>query len=82
MAEKYRFGFFETYHSGEIVPCTDNKCNKPIRSGDQIIVDTENEKIYCHPCGQCHRYSKKKEVERANRKIDIVQLPVGFPMEE
>jgi hypothetical protein len=60
---RQQFGLLATYamKNGD---CYNSKCLIPISIGDIIFIDKDS--IWCHNCGKCERYSRKKALEREN----------------
>ena len=62
----------------EVTQCQDNSCFRSIACDDPCFVDTETSTIYCEKCGQCLRYSRKKQKEREDKGITEVPLIKGL----
>lgn len=44
--------------------CFFEMCRRPIRLLDKYFIDTLWDRVYCHQCGLCLRYARKKAMER------------------
>lgn len=44
--------------------CCLEKCNKKINIFDKYFLDTLWDRVYCHQCGICLRYARKKTLSR------------------
>ena len=44
--------------------CAESKCQLVIAAGDVAFVDRDSRMIWCHNCGKCERYHRKKEAQR------------------
>lgn len=60
-----KYNLFEMVHTDENPKdCSDEKCNRLIQENDNCFLDTSTGDFYCHSCGVCERYHRKKEEER------------------
>jgi len=64
-------GCYEVQYVGSTTKCADKLCMTNISEGDKIFLDTINENTYCHQCGQCLRYARKKAAERGEPIGDV-----------
>ncbi|OGT58998.1 MAG: hypothetical protein A3E01_18535 [Gammaproteobacteria bacterium RIFCSPHIGHO2_12_FULL_63_22] len=44
--------------------CANAKCRKRIPASDLCFLDVLWERVYCHACGLCLRYSRKRAMQR------------------
>ena len=44
--------------------CFFDQCRRPIRLFDKYFIDVLWDRVYCHQCGLCLRYARKKALER------------------
>jgi len=46
------------------ISCFNVKCGRSIRLFELYFLDTLWDRVYCHQCGLCLRYARKKASER------------------
>jgi hypothetical protein len=46
------------------IMCWNPKCGRPIRLFERYYLDTLWDRVYCHQCGLCLRYARKRAMER------------------
>jgi len=64
----------EVSHSGKKpLMCKFDKCCRKINTLDAYFFDMLHDKEYCHQCGICLRYARKKAAERGEsiEKVEI-----------
>lgn len=57
----------EVAHAGERpLTCWNGKCGKTIQLFERYFLDTLWDRVYCHQCGLCLRYARKKAIGRGD----------------
>lgn len=53
--------------------CCFDKCHRGINTLDKYFLDILHNKVYCHQCGICLRYARKKAAQRGEpiEKVEI-----------
>lgn len=62
MSKQYEI--LEGLWSGTATLCSDTKCGRMVVNGAKYFIDTNVDTIYCHACGLCLRYERKKAEQR------------------
>lgn len=44
--------------------CANEQCRRPVRFLEKYFIDVLWDRVYCHQCGLCLRYARKKAMER------------------
>lgn len=57
------FGMTATFATRP-VRCADPKCGRVVAVGEHCFFDADG-RVWCHGCGKCERYSRKRAAERA-----------------
>jgi hypothetical protein len=52
---------------GQALVCWMKKCGRNIAVLEKYFLDTLWDRIYCHQCGLCLRYARKKAMERGEQ---------------
>lgn len=86
---KNRQGIETTYEDGKKIEtiidlsehidghCCDGMCPRVLKHDEICFIDTwnPNGSVYCHQCGQCLKYERRKASDRGESARDIKVLP-------
>lgn len=76
---KIQFGLFQTKNTADKpVRCADPNCLRSVEPDGLCFIDIDNSSMLCNECGQCERYSRKKQQEREKAGISETPLIKGL----
>ena len=72
---KIEYGLIET-HSPHIdnLDCSGIKCGRPIKFMEKCFIDHEFGDLFCHSCGVCVRYERKKASQRESLGLPDIKI--------
>lgn len=78
------FGLYPTKHTDEEPQGCQGSvedgapCNREIKEGDELWLDTQENRVLCDACGRCLRFDRKNEELRQKRGIKERPLIKGL----